>query len=151
MLCSTALMAQDDEPVIELSAKVRTVSKDNAPIQVIVFQDNEQTKTLTLDKKNSFELELALNNSYTIQVRNANCEPYSVFIDASVSTKLDSDQKMKMEVLLQPKGSSNDAYYADFPNAIMSWDAQTGVFMERQHYSAHIMEKKQLLQASAVE
>lgn len=145
------MKAQDDDPVIELSAKVRTVSKDNAPVQVIVFQDNEQTKTITLEKNYSFELELALNNSYTIKVNNANCEPYSVFIDASVSTEVDRDQKMKMEVLLQPKGSGNDDYYTDFPNAIMSWDPQNGAFKERQHYSAHIMEKKQLLQASAVE
>lgn len=148
LILGSAVMAQDvqEQPIIEVSAKLYAAGKKASDMKVSVYQDNKQTVAITT-RKNSFDLELELNHAYTIKVSKSGFETYTLFLDGNVSSNIDADQKLRMEIDLQPAGPVVNPYYSDFPNAIMSWDGRTEMFAERSHYSAHILEKKQPLQA----
>lgn len=109
---------------------------------VHLFKDNEEMGEIASDKKGRFELELDLDQSYTIEFVKEGFAKKYIYLDTSIPKDLVQYPAYECTVGFEKQAAADiDPFYFDFPSAIIRYDAELGGFNHNEHYYAHIQTK----------
>ena len=106
---------------------------------MILYRDNEEMGKLGVDKRGRFELELDIDQFYTVRIIKPGFQEKMLYIDTTLPKDLVSYPDYECFVNLQrPNAQGVDPFYTDFPSAIIRYDAEMGGFYHSDHYLSHI-------------
>jgi len=106
---------------------------------MILYRDNEEMGKLGVDKRGRFELELDIDQFYTVRIIKPGFQEKMLYIDTTLPKDLVSYPDYECFVNLQrPNAQGVDPFYTDFPSAIIRYDAEMGGFYHSEHYLSHI-------------
>lgn len=109
---------------------------------VHLFKDNVEMGEVASNKKGRFELELDLDQTYTLELVKEGFMRKYIYLDTSVPKDLVQYPSYECTVGLEKNAASNiDPFYRDFPSAIIRYDAELGGFNHNEHYYTHIQTK----------
>lgn len=109
---------------------------------VHLFKDNVEMSEVASNKKGRFELELDLDQTYTLELVKEGFMRKYIYLDTSVPKDLVQYPSYECTVGLEKNAASNiDPFYRDFPSAIIRYDAELGGFNHNEHYYTHIQTK----------
>lgn len=106
---------------------------------IVLYKDNVELGKLKGDKNGRFELELDIDQFYTVRIIKQGHQDKMLYIDTSLPKELVSYPDYECYVNLQPPNAQGvDPFYTDFPSAIVKWDETQGGFYHSEHYLSHI-------------
>lgn len=127
---------------VPLHGRVLVDGKSTDGYVVHLFKDNQEVGEIASDKKGRFELELDLDQSYTIEFVKEGFVKKYIYLDTTLPKELVQYPSYECTVGLEKKAASNvDPFYRDFPSAIIRYNAELGGFTHSEHYYTHIQTK----------
>lgn len=127
---------------VPLHGRVLVDGKSTDGYVVHLFKDNEEIGEIASDKRGRFELELDLDQSYTIEFVKEGFVKKYIYLDTTLPKDLVQYPAYECTVGLEKKAASNvDPFYNDFPSAIIRYSAELGGFSHSEHYYTHIQTK----------
>lgn len=106
---------------------------------IIIYKDNVEMGKLQSDKKGRFELELDLDQFYTVRIVKEGYQEKLIYIDTNLPKELVKYPDYECYVnLVAPNTAGTDPFYTDFPSAIIKWDETQGGFYHSEQYRNHI-------------
>lgn len=106
---------------------------------VAVYRDNEEMGKIKADKKGRFRLELDIDRAYTLLISKPGFQNKMIYLDTSLPKDLVTYPAYDCFVNLMPVNATNiDPFYADFPSAIVRYNADMGGFYHSDDYLTHI-------------
>jgi len=107
--------------------------------EVVLYKDNQNMGKVPLGKKGRFELQLDIDQMYTLMVTKPGFENKVLYIDTRLPEDLVQYPDYECFMNLVPVNGRNiDPFYADFPGAIIRWNAEMGGFYHSEHYLTHL-------------
>ncbi|MBK7384245.1 MAG: hypothetical protein IPI81_13100 [Flavobacteriales bacterium] len=107
--------------------------------ELIVYKDNVEMAKFAGDKKGRFELELDIDQFYTIRIVKKGYQEKMLYIDTALPKELVKYPDYECYVNLLPSNAQGvDPFYTDFPSAIVHFDQEQGGFYHSEHYLSHI-------------
>lgn len=144
LVCSAAsLFAQEkgDAAPLEVYGRITDGEDKLAGCQIIVFKENEQISALTTDKSGKFDVALAINETYSLELRKEGFAAKRIVIDTHMPP-LKEDLELTiapigMDISLLEKSKYDGANTddLDFPFAIVKWSKGQGAFVQDQEYT----------------
>ncbi len=119
-------------------------------VTVTLFKDNEQVTELAPDKhRSSFQLDLDINNQYTIRVQKEGYREKLIYVDTNLPENQVEYKQYVCHLNLEPldKFTHADQFYLDFPSSIVRWNDDLHAFMHNDEYLSNIQLKVALLGA----
>lgn len=112
--------------------------KKTEKFELTLYKDNvELGKVAT--KKGRFELELDIDQMFTLYITSPGCQPKMIYVDTRLPQDLVKYPDYECYVNLQPaQAQLADPFYTDFPSAIVKWSDEMGGFYHSEHYLSHI-------------
>ncbi len=124
---------------LPIHGEVTVEGKAVAGFQVMLYKNNESLGEVPTGKKGHFELELDIDQVYTVRIRKDGFQEKMVNIDTSLPQDLTKYPSYDCFINLQPVMAHGvDPFYTDFPSAIVRYDANLGGFYHSEHYLDHI-------------
>lgn len=118
---------------------VTTDGQKSGDIQIILYKDNKELGQLQSDKRGNFELELDIDQFYTVRIVKQGFQEKMLYFDTKLPPDLIQYPDYECFVNLQkPLAQGVDPFYTDFPSAIVKWDETQGGFYHSEHYLSHI-------------
>ncbi|HMC97650.1 MAG TPA: hypothetical protein VKG92_08360 [Flavobacteriales bacterium] len=109
---------------------------------VHLYKNNEAMGDVGVDKKGHFQLELDIDQVFTLQITKPGYQEKIITIDTNLPAELVKYPDYECFVNLLPLNAQNiDPFYTDFPSAIVRYDAEQGGFYHSEHYLTHIQTK----------
>lgn len=106
---------------------------------MVLYKDNVELGKLQGDKNGRFELELDIDQFYTLRILKEGYQEKMLYFDTKLPPDLVKYPDYECYVNLQrPNAQGVDAFYTDFPSAIVRWDETMGGFYHSEHYLGHI-------------
>lgn len=106
---------------------------------IILYKDNAEVGRMPVDKGGRFELELDIDQFYTVRILKPGYQEKMLYFDTKLPSDLVSYPDYECYVNLQaPNTQGVDPFYTDFPSAIVRWDEAQGGFYHNEHYLSHI-------------
>ncbi|MDQ3101832.1 MAG: hypothetical protein M3R08_10635 [Bacteroidota bacterium] len=122
----------------EILAQGRKLGK----MEVIIYRDNIELGRLNTKKNGRFELELDIDQMYTIRVLKNGYQEKLVLVDTSLPKDLVDYPDYYCFIDLLPVNVQNiDPFYTDFPSAIVRYNTENGGFYHSENYLTHIQTK----------
>jgi len=110
--------------------------------KVFLYKENAQLGEVASDKRGRFELELDIDAAYTLRIMKDGYQEKMVFIDTNIPKDLIKYPDYECTVSLQKNASPNvEAFYTDFPSAVVRYNEELGGFYHSEHYLTHIQTK----------
>ncbi|MBK9177403.1 MAG: hypothetical protein IPM46_13930 [Flavobacteriales bacterium] len=108
-------------------------------VDMVLYKDNVELGKLKSDKSGRFELELDIDQFYTVRLIKEGYQEKMLYIDTSLPKDLVKYPDYECYVNLQkPNAQGVDPFYTDFPSAIVKWEEAQGGFYHSEHYLSHI-------------
>lgn len=121
------------------------VTLDGARAQdydLILYKDNVELGKLKPKSKGRFELELDIDQTYTVRIMKEGFQEKMILVDTSIPEGLIQYPAYDCFVNLMPVNASNiDPFYTDFPSAVVRYNPDMGGFYHSEHYLSHIQTK----------
>lgn len=109
---------------------------------VFLYKENAQLGEVAVDKRGRFELELDIDAAFTVRITKEGFQEKMVFIDTNLPKDLIKYPDYECTVSLQKNASPNvEAFYTDFPSAVVRYNEELGGFYHSEHYLTHIQTK----------
>jgi len=109
---------------------------------VHLYKDNQKMGEIASSKKGRFELELDLDQSYTIELVKEGFVNKYIYLDTSLPKDLVQYPAYECTVGLEKKAASNiDPFFGDFPSAIIRYNTELRGFYHSEHYYTHLQTK----------
>ncbi len=110
--------------------------------EVIIYRGNHEIGRIQTKRNGRFELELDIDQQYTIRVISEGHQEKLVHVDTTLPKDLVNYPDYYCFVNLLPVNVTNiDPFYTDFPSAIVRFDPDRGGFYHSENYLAHIQTK----------
>ncbi len=107
-----------------------------------VYKDNKVLAPASIDKKGRFNLELDIDQAYTVRVSKPGFADKLIYIDTTLPKDQVTYPDYEMTLNLIASGDhSVDPFYADFPSGIIRWNEEMDGFYHNEGYLAHIQSK----------
>jgi hypothetical protein len=107
--------------------------------EITLYKQNEQLSKIEPGKKGKFELQLDIDQVYTLMVTKPGYEMKLIYIDTTLPKDLVEYQAYECFLNLLPVSTGNvDPFYHDFPGAIVRWNEEMGGFYHSEQYLTHI-------------
>ena len=107
--------------------------------RVMLYKNNESLGEVPTGKKGHFELELDIDQMYTVRILKDGFQEKMVNIDTTLPQDLTKYPGYDCFINLQPVLAEGvDPFYTDFPSAIVRYDVAQGGFYHSEHYLDHI-------------
>lgn len=106
---------------------------------MVLYKDNVELGQLKGDKNGRFELELDIDQFYTLRIIKAGYQEKMLYFDTKLPPDLVKYPDYECYVNLQrPNAQGVDPFFTDFPSAIVRWDETQQGFYHSEHYLGHI-------------
>lgn len=107
--------------------------------KVLLYKNNEAMGEVPAPKKGRFELELDIDQVYTVRILKDGFQEKMLTIDTNLPKELTKYPDYMCFINLQPVLAAGvDPFYTDFPSAIVRYDETQGGFYHSEHYLSHI-------------
>lgn len=107
-----------------------------------LYKDNEHLGQVAVKKNGRFEVNMDIDNQYSILVRKEGFEAKLIHMDTKLPEDLVTYPDYECFVSLVPQVAATEAnFYHDFPSAIVRWNPEMGGFYHSDNYLAHIQNK----------
>jgi len=127
---------------VPVHGEVLAEGKNTDGVELFLYKNNEDMGKVPIDKKGHFQLELDIDQVFTIRIVKSGYQEKMITIDASIPADLVKYPAYDCFVNLQPVNAQNiDPFYTDFPSAIIRYNAEMGGFYHSEHYLTHIQTK----------
>ena len=127
---------------LPVHGEVMTDGEKADGFDVFLYRNNEDLGKVATDKKGHFNLELDIDQTYTIRIVKPGYQEKLVTIDCTLPPDLVKYPGYDCFVNLMPVNAKNiDPFYTDFPSAIVRYNAEMGGFYHSEHYLTHIQTK----------
>lgn len=112
--------------------------KKTDKFELTLYKDNVELGKVPA-KKGRFELELDIDQMFTLYITSPGCQPKMIYVDTRLPQDLVKYPDYECYVNLQPaQAQLADPFYTDFPSAIVKWSDEMGGFYHSEHYLSHI-------------
>lgn len=141
-------MADDrKERLFNLTVSVLLNGGDAGEINVSLYKDNELVAQLPPAEFSTFQLALELNASFSVRIAKPGYREKVLAVDTHLPEGVNKPNEFTCVVDLEPmdRYAHSDAFYLDFPCAIIRWHESPGGFTHSAHYSSDIQLKMALL------
>jgi hypothetical protein len=126
-------------PVI---GQVLVSGKGDPDCTVEIFRDNKTLGQVPVQKKGRFEVNLDLDQQYTILVRKDGHATKLIHVDTTLPKEQVTYPAYECYIALVPRSSgAGTGFYDDFPSAIVRWDPELRGFHHSEDYMAHLQER----------
>jgi hypothetical protein len=116
--------------------------KHTGGTELILYKDNKEVARTTTDKKGRFQIQLDIDQQFTLLIQKAGFETKMIHVDASLPPALVTYPDYELFANMIPVNAKNiDPFYSDFPSAIIRWNEEMGGFYHSDHYLTHIQTK----------
>lgn len=138
-----SLIAQEkgDGAPLEVYGRITDGENKLAGCQIIVYKQNEQVGEITTDKSGKFDVALAINETYSLELRKEGFAAKRIVIDTHMPP-LKEDVELTiapigMDISLLEKSKYDGANTddLDFPFAIVKWSKGQAAFVQDQEYT----------------
>ncbi|MBK9286811.1 MAG: hypothetical protein IPN38_03770 [Flavobacteriales bacterium] len=138
-----SLSAQENGDAAPLEVYGRITDGENKldKCQIIVYKENERVGELTTDKSGKFDVALAINETYSLELRKEGFAAKRIVIDTHMPP-LKEDVELTiapigMDISLLEKSKYDGANTddLDFPFAIVKWSKGQAAFVQDQEYT----------------
>ncbi len=124
---------------LPVHGEVTIEGKAATDFKVLLYKNNEALGEAPAPKKGRFELELDIDQVYTLRILKDGYQEKMLTIDTSLPKELTKYPDYVCFVNLQPVLAAGvDPFYTDFPSAIVRYDETQGGFYHSEHYLSHI-------------
>ena len=107
--------------------------------ELVLYKDNVELGKAASGKKGRFELELDIDQHYSIRVVKPGYQEKMIHFDTALPKDLVQYPAYDCFVNLVPSDTKHmDPFYTDFPSAIVRYDPDMGGFYHSEHYLTHI-------------
>lgn len=124
---------------LPVHGEVTVEGKTAENFKILLYKNNEALGEVPVTKKGKFELELDIDNVYTIRILKDGYQEKMFNIDTTLPKELTKYPAYDCFVNLLPVNAQGvDVFYTDFPSAIVRYDEAQGGFYHSEHYLDHI-------------
>jgi hypothetical protein len=127
---------------VPVLGQVLVGGKGEPDCTVELFKDNNSLGQVAVQKKGRFEVNLDLDNQYTIRVRKEGHVTKLIHVDTTLPKDQVTYPAYECYIALVPRSTgSAPGFYDDFPSAIVRWDPELGGFHHSNDYMGHMQVK----------
>ena len=127
---------------IPINGQIMAGGKKAGKLEVIVYRENTEIGRLMSKKSGKFQLELDIDQMYTIRVTKQGYQEKLFLVDTTLPKDLLDYPDYYCYVDLLPATIQNiDPFYTDFPSAIIRYSSEKGGFYHSENYLTHIQTK----------
>jgi hypothetical protein len=127
---------------VPIHGQVLAEGRKVGAVEIIIYRGNTEIGRIQGTKKGQFELELDIDQSYTIRVIKEGLQEKLVLVDTTLPKDLVDYPDYHCFINMLPVNVQNiDPFYADFPSAIIRFDEEKGGFYHSENYLTHIQTK----------
>ena len=127
---------------IPIHGQIMADGRKAGKLEVIIYRENTEIGRLNSKKSGKFELELDIDQMYTIRVIKNGYQEKLLLVDTTLPKDLLDYPDYYCYIDLLPASVQNiDPFYTDFPSAIVRYNADKGGFYHSENYLAHIQTK----------
>jgi len=131
--------AQAEGWYLPVHGHVMIDGKNAEGYELTLYKQNELQGKVEPGRKGKFELQLDIDQVYTLMVTKPGYEMKLIYIDTTLPKDLLEYQAYECFLNLLPVNARNvDPFYHDFPSAIVRWNDEMGGFYHSEQYLAHI-------------
>ncbi len=124
---------------VPIHGQVLVNEKKADDVEVILYRDNEMLGSLRSKKNGKFELELDIDNFYSVRIIKEGHQEKLLYLDTTLPKDLVDYPDYFCFVHLTPINFDlMDPFYTDFPSAIIRYDHNEGGFYHSDDYLNHI-------------
>lgn len=140
---TASLFAQAKGDIAPLEVYGRITDGENklGGCQIIVYKGNEQAGDLVTDKSGKFDVALAINETYSLELRKEGFAAKRIVIDTHMPPLKENLELtiapigMDISLLEKSKYDGANTDELDFPFAIVKWSKKEGAFAQDQEYT----------------
>ncbi|MBL7952309.1 MAG: hypothetical protein JNM62_11390 [Flavobacteriales bacterium] len=151
--CLTTLHCAAQEPATQMPLLVSVTANgsDCGQFNVVLFKGNQRVAELPPTKHSAFQLDLDLNEHFSVRVEKQGYRDKTISIDTHVPEGAFTDEPIAYTLDLEPldRFVHADPFYLDFPCGLIQWDHETARFDHSEPYLADIQLKIALLATQA--
>jgi hypothetical protein len=108
-------------------------------VEVMLYKDNVALGKVPVSKKGTFELQLDIDQMFTVMISKPGFQNKMIYVDTSLPKDLVEYPDYECFVTLAPPNAQNiETFYTDFPSAIIRWNPEMGGFYHSEQYLTHI-------------
>lgn len=127
---------------VPIKGQLMAEGKKIGNAELIIYRENKEIGRLNTKKSGKFELELDIDQQYTIRAIRSDYQEKLVLIDTSLPKELVDYPDYHCYIDLLPVNLRNiDPFYTDFPSAIVRFSTEKGGFYHSENYLTHIQTK----------
>jgi hypothetical protein len=127
---------------LPVHGQVLVDGKEAGGTELILYKDNKEVARTTTDKKGRFQIQLDIDNQFTLRIEKEGFEPKMMHVDATLPPELVTYPDYELYANMLPLNAKNiDPFYSDFPSAIIRWNEEMQGFYHSEHYLTHIQTK----------
>lgn len=127
---------------IPIHGQIMAEGKKAGRLEVIIYRENTEIGRIKTKRSGKFELELDIDQNYTIRVMKPGYQEKLFLVDTTLPKDLVNYPDYYCYIDLQPQSMQYiDPFYTDFPSAIVRYNADKGGFYHSENYLAHIQTK----------
>jgi hypothetical protein len=111
-------------------------------VEATLYKDNTEVGKFPVKKNGAFELNLDIDQFFTIMVKKEGYQTKMIYVDTTLPQDLVTYPDYECFVNLMPKEAKHiETFYTDFPSAIIRYDAEMKGFYHSENYLTHIQTK----------
>lgn len=150
-LAALPCAAQEPTAQMPLLVSVTANGSDCGQFNVVLFKGNERVAELPPTKHSAFQLDLDLNEHFSVRVEKQGYRDKTISIDTHVPDGVFADEPMAYTLDLEPQDrfAHADPFYLDFPCGLIKWNETEGRFDHSEPYLTDIQLKIALLATQA--
>ena len=124
---------------LPVRGQVTANGKDAPNVEIMLYKDNEEIGKVPVKKNGSFELNLDLDQFFTVMVKMSGFQTKVIYVDTTLPQDLVTYPDYACFVNLMPTKAQNiETFYTDFPSAIVRWNPELKGFFHSENYLTHI-------------
>ena len=109
---------------VPVHGHVMTDGKKVDGVEVMLYKDNVALGKVPVSKKGTFELQLDIDQMFTVMISKPGFQNKMIYVDTSLPKDLVEYPDYECFVTLAPPNAQNiETFYTDFPSAIIRWNA----------------------------
>lgn len=127
---------------LPVHGQVLVDGKQAGGTDLILYLDNKEVSRTTTDKRGRFQVQLDIDQQFTLRIEKEGYEAKMIYIDATLPPDMVVYPDYELFANMIPVEAKNiDPFYTDFPSAIIRWNEEMGGFYHSDHYLTHIQTK----------
>lgn len=127
---------------LPVHGQVLVNGKQAGGTDLILYKDNKEVARTRTDGRGRFQVQLDIDQQFTLLIQKQGFEPKMIYIDASLPPDIVVYPDYELFANMIPVNAKNiDPFYADFPSAIVRYSEEMGGFYHSDTYLTHIQTK----------